>query len=43
MLLPSDPHQFWWEQLMDLKEARRVAGAAPVVGSDDGGSAGEDD
>ena len=38
----SSPRQFWWEQSMDLEEARVAAGAATVVGSDDGESDGEE-
>ena len=32
----TSPRQWWWEQQMDLEEAREAAGAASEVGSDDG-------
>ena len=38
----TSPRQFWWEQSMDLEEAREAADAASVVGSDDGESDGEE-
>ena len=31
----SSPHQWWWEQPMDLDAARDVASAADVVAAND--------